>query len=56
MLNWSKILIEHIDKPYNTFIQFLLDKNFYNDIKERIMIKKIVSEFGSDTSKISKWI
>lgn len=56
MPKWSKILIENIDKPYNPFVQFLLEKNYYNDREERIMIKNIATEFGSDTSKISKWL
>lgn len=53
---WSKILAENTDKPYKSFLLFLLDKNYYNEREERIMIKKIAADFGNDTSKISKWL
>jgi len=56
MPRWSKVLAENTDKPYNLFLQFLLEKNYYNDREERLMIKQIAADFGSDTSKISKWL
>jgi hypothetical protein len=56
MPGWSKVLAENTDKPYKSFLLFLLDKNYYNDREERLMIKQIAADYGSDTSKISKWL
>lgn len=56
MPKWCKILIENIDKPYNSFVQFLLEKNFYNEREERLILKNIAAESGVDISKVTKWL
>lgn len=53
---WSEVLVDNTDKPYKSFLMFLLEKNFYDYRQERLMIKQIVADYGSDTSKITKWL
>lgn len=53
---WCEILLANVEKPYNEFIHFLISKNFYHDINERILIKNIAADSGFETTKISKWL
>lgn len=54
---YSKILLEQYpDKPYAEFLCWLIDKNFYKGLNEKITIKRISVDFGIDTGKVTKWI
>lgn len=54
---YSKILLEQkLAKPYNDFLSWLIDKNFYKGHDEKITIKRISADFKSDTVKVTKWI
>ncbi|MBC8048322.1 MAG: hypothetical protein H7Y00_16095 [Fimbriimonadaceae bacterium] len=54
---YSKILIEqNPDQPYSDFLRWLISKNFYNERTEKIAIKKIASDFNTETTKVTKWL
>ena len=54
---YSKILVEQMpDKPYSEFLRWVIGKNFFNERTEKILIKKIASDFKADTAKVTKWI
>lgn len=51
---YSMILLEQYpDKPYAEFLCWLIDKNFYKGLNEKITIKRISVEFGIDTGKVT---
>lgn len=55
--NYPKLLDEQKpNKAYIDFLRWLIEKDFYNDRNEKITIKKIASDFKSDTAKVTKWI
>jgi hypothetical protein len=54
---YSKILAEQsTDKPYSGLLQWLIERDFYNDQTDKIAIKKIASDYKSDSTKVTKWI
>lgn len=57
MPKYSEILsIKNQDKPYTEFLKWLVGKDFYNSSNEKITVKKMASDFKSESSKITKWI
>jgi len=57
MPSYCKILADQSDdKPYIDFLKWLIEKNFFNDRTEKISIKKIATDFKSDSTKVTKWI
>lgn len=57
MPKFSEILsLKNLDKPYKEFLGWLLQKNFYNNYREKITIKMIASEFKIDSVKVTKWL
>ena len=57
MPSYCKILADQsADKPYIDFLKWLIEKNFYNERTEKISIKKIATDFKSDSTKVTKWI
>lgn len=57
MPTFSKILLERYpDEIYADFLRWLVNKNFFNEREERILIKKLASDYGADTAKVTKWI
>jgi len=57
MPSFSKTLAEQKhDKPYINFLNWLIEKNFYNDRTEKITVKKMATDFKSDSTKVTKWI
>lgn len=54
---YAKILAEqNTGKPFSDFLQWLIERNFYNDSTEKITIKKISTDYKSDSTKVTKWI
>lgn len=56
MLRWSNILYEHTQEPYKEFLQGLIQKEFYRDVTERIILKDVAKSFNIDVQKASKWL
>ena len=53
----SKILIENgPQKSYTDFLRWLLQVNFYKEKGEKISIKKLATDFKSNSIKVTKWI
>lgn len=54
---YSRLLLDNKPgKPYAKFLEWLLQVNFYNEIQEKISIKRLASDFKIDTPKATKWI
>lgn len=46
MPSYSKILLDQCpDKAYSNFLSWLIDKNFFKGLEERITIKRMSAEF-----------
>lgn len=57
MPHFPKILADHsADKLYSEFLKWLIAEDFYNNRGERITIKKIATDFKTDTARVTKWI
>jgi hypothetical protein len=57
MPKWSEILLTHgAEKPYKTFLKWLLEARFFPEREEKITVKKLSSGFKMDTSKVTKWL
>ena len=56
MQRWCKILIDNTSNPYNDFLQFLLNNNFFMGTNDKVHIKDISAKYGIESSKISKWL
>ncbi|HSZ85755.1 MAG TPA: hypothetical protein VK787_06975 [Puia sp.] len=55
MPGWCEILLKNRPGAYSEFLQWLLQKDFF-EIEKRIVIRNIAKEFGADPAKITKWI
>ncbi len=53
---WCKILIDNSSNPYNDFLQFLLNNQFFMGTNNKVHIKDIAAKYGVESSKISKWL
>lgn len=54
---YAKILAAHTtEKAYATFLQWIIEKEFYSERNENISIKKIAADFKSEPTKVTKWI
>lgn len=57
MPKWSEILLSHgAGKPYKPFLKWLLEARFFPNREEKITVKKLASDFKTDTSKVTKWL
>ena len=57
MPGWSKVLLNNIEeKPYHVFLKWLIDRNFYKALEERITIKQIATDFKGEAIQITKWL
>ncbi len=54
---YSKILADHGPrKSYSDFLDWLIQKRFYNDRTGKVIIKNIAKEYKSDSAKVTKWM
>src|SRR6187397_2219850 len=54
---YSQVVIKHAnEKPYLSFLNWLLDNNFFESADEKITIKKLATEFNCNSAKVTKWI
>ena len=54
---YSKILADqNPNKPYTNFLRWLIERNFYNEREDKVTIKRIATDFKSDSTKVTKWI
>lgn len=53
--NWLEALIG-LNYPYEEFLRKLKERNYFNDHNDRTTIKWMASEFGFETTKLTKWI
>lgn len=57
MSSYAKILSrQSSEKQYVNFLHWLIEKDFYSTRTEKISIKKIATDFKSDSAKVTKWI
>ncbi|MBK9221930.1 MAG: hypothetical protein IPO16_07370 [Saprospiraceae bacterium] len=57
MPSYSKLLLDQYpDKPYTDFLWWLIEKEFYKELTEKIAIKKISADFRTDAAKVTKWL
>jgi len=57
MPDYSKILLENIsDKTYAEFLRWLIAGDFYINEEEKTSIKKVATNFKTDTGKVTKWL
>ncbi|MBO9682328.1 MAG: hypothetical protein J7502_06620 [Flavisolibacter sp.] len=55
--SWTTILLQNgTQKPYMPFLQWLIERNFYEEREEKITIKRIASDYKSETTKVTKWL
>lgn len=53
----TRILADHnAGKLYSDFLKWLIEKDLYNALEEKITIKKIAADFKTDTARVTKWI
>ena len=50
------LLDEQPQSAFSNFLKWLIEINFYNDFESKITIKRLATEFKSDTAKVTKWI
>jgi hypothetical protein len=53
---WCEILLNNVKKPYNDFLQFLIDTQFYKNRNKPLVIKDVIRDYGKDSNKVCKWI
>lgn len=55
--SYSRILLgERPDKKYLPFMEWIIEKNFYNEHAEKVSIKAISADFGADAAKVTAWL
>jgi hypothetical protein len=52
---WPLLLLGR-NKKYDSFLQKLSERNFYNDPEGKISIKQIAAELGFKTTDVTQWI
>ncbi|MDP4286235.1 MAG: hypothetical protein Q8891_17635 [Bacteroidota bacterium] len=54
---YKRILADHrAGKLYSDFLKWLIEKDLYKVLEEKITIKKIAADFKNDTARVTKWI
>jgi len=54
---YCKILLgEQPQSSFSNFLKWLIEINFYKDLESKITIKRLATEFKSDSAKVTKWI
>src|SRR5688572_2747291 len=54
--NCKILLGEQPQSAFSDFLKWLIEINFYNDLESKVSIKRLATEFKSDTAKVTKWI
>lgn len=54
---YSKILFDHSEgSRFHHFLRHLIDKNFYNDRTQKISVKQMAKDAGTDATRATKWL
>lgn len=57
MTIYSKILLENsTDISCKDFLRWLIDVNYHKDNPEKVTIKRLATDFKTDSSKVTKWV